>query len=112
MHGYSVNTIDRLQVMPIFTWHDGSIKYLHVNVESFTQYTLQLTQYITDTLQPRLQWLLSGSRVPFGTLNEDRVVVVLDDSYPILARILALQQHLKLLLEEQLAHVHEFNLVR
>lgn len=99
------------QVMPILTWHDGSIKYLYVNVEYFTQYIVQLTQYITDTLQPRLQWLLSGSRVPFGTLIEDRIVVILDNSHPVLAEILALQQHLRSLLEDQLPHVQEFNIL-
>ena len=32
----------------------------------------RLEEYIADTLQVRLNWLLSGSRVPFGVITEQR----------------------------------------
>ena len=33
----------------------------------------QLEGFIADTLQVRLNWLLSGSRVPFGVITEKRL---------------------------------------
>ena len=101
-----------LQVMPLFPWHDGTHKYLHVDVHGLENYIRLLETFIADILTPRMSWLLSGSRMPFGVLTEDRVVVVLDNSFQVLAQVLVLQQHLKTLLEEQLSLVKEFNLVR
>ena len=98
--------------MPVFTWHDGSTVYLHVDVEGFHHYLHTLTQHITHTLTPRLQWLLSGSNVPFGVLTQQRVVMVVESTHSILSHILTLQQHLRMLLEEQLAHAEGFNIVR
>ncbi len=98
--------------MPIFTWDDGSIVYLHIDVHGFHEYLHTLTAHLTRTLTPRLQWLLSGSSVPFGVLTEPRVVLVLDSSHCVLAEVLTLQAHLRLLLEEQLSRVKEFNMIR
>jgi len=96
----------------MFTWHDNTIKYLHIDVGAFHQYIDRLTSYIRETLEPRLQWLCSGRRVPFGVVTESRGVGVLDSSHPVLAGIMTLQQHLRTLLEEQIAHVTSFNLLR
>ena len=101
-----------LQVMPLFPWHNGTHKYLHVDVHGLERYTRQLESFIKNTLQPRLQWLLSGSRMPFGILTEHQVLLVMDNSFQVLAQILVLQQHMKTLLEEQLSLVEEFNLMR
>ena len=98
--------------MPLFPWHDGTHKYLHVDVHGLEGYIRQLENFIEGTLRPRLQWLLSGSRMPFGILTEHRVLMVLDSSLEILAQILVLQQHMKTLLEEQLSLTEEFNLMR
>ena len=35
-------------------------------------YQRKLEEYIADTLQVRLNWLLSGSQVPFGVITEKR----------------------------------------
>ncbi len=94
-----------MQVMPLFPWHDGTCKYLHVDVHGLEHYIRQLESFIEDMLQPRLQWLLSGSRMPFGILTEQQVLLVLDSSFEVLAQILVLQQHMKTLLEEQLSLV-------
>lgn len=86
--------------------------YLHIDVKNFHHYLHTLTAHIEHTLTPRLQWLLSGSNVPFGVLTESRVVMVIDSSHPVLAGILRLQDHLKALLTEQLAHTTAFNMLR
>lgn len=101
-----------LQVMPIFTWKDGSTMYLHVDVHGFHEYLTDLQNYLRDVLTPRLQWLYSGSRVPFGVMSEESVVVMLDSSHSALAEVLTLQGHLRLLLEEQIANATNFNMVR
>ena len=101
-----------MQVMPLFPWHDGTHKYLHVDVYGLEHYTRQLQDFITNLLEPRLGWLLSGSRMPFGVLTEQRVLLVMDCSFPVLAQILVLQQHIKTLIQEQLSLVKEFNLIR
>lgn len=101
-----------VQVMPLFPWHDGSHKYLHVDVHGLEHYAKQLESFITNTFEPRLRWLFSGSKMPFGVLTERQVLLVLDSSFPVLAQILVLQQHMKTLLQEQLSLVEEFNLMR
>ena len=98
--------------MPLFPWHDGTHKYLHVDVHGLEHYIRQLQDFITNSLEPRLGWLLSGSRMPFGVLTEQRVLLVMDCSFPVLAQILVLQQHMKTLLQEQLSLIKEFNLMR
>lgn len=97
--------------MPLIPWEDGTLKYLHVDVHGLERYISSLQSFIVNKLQRRMSWLQSGSRVPFGTLLEARVLLVVDSSYTIMGQILKLQQHFKTLLEEQLAHVREFNLL-
>ncbi len=97
--------------MPLIPWEDGTLKYLHVDVHGIEAYLSSLQHFILSKLQRRLSWLQCGSRVPFGTLLESRVLVVVDSSYAVMGQILKLQQHFKTLLEEQLAHVQEFNLL-
>lgn len=100
-----------LQVMPLIPWEDGSLKYLHVDVHGLEQYVTKLRHFILSKLQTRLSWLQSGSRMPFGVLVEPRVLLVVDSSYAVMGQILKLQQHFRMLLEEQLAYVQEFNLI-
>lgn len=97
--------------MPLIPWNDGTLKYLHVDVHGLESYLASLQQFILVKLQRRLSWLQCGSRVPFGTMLEPRVLVVVDSSYALIGQILKLQQHFKILLEEQLAHVEAFNLL-
>ena len=101
-----------LQVMPLLPWDDGSLKYIHVDVHRLERYISSLDTFIVDCMLDRLGWMLSGSRVPFGILMERRVLVLLDCSCSVMGELLALQQHLRMLLREQLAHVQDFNLVR
>ena len=97
--------------MPLVPWEDGSVKYLHVDVHGLEHYLTTLRQYIVDILQRRLSWLQSGSRVPFGVLSESKVLVVVDSSHVVMGQVLTLQQHFRLLLEEQLAYIKEFNFI-
>ena len=97
--------------MPLIPWQDGSVKYLHVDVHGLEHYLSTLRQFIIDKLQRRLSWLQCGSRVPFGVWAEPRVLLVVDSSHSVMGQILKLQQHFRLLLEEQLAYVKEFNLM-
>ena len=96
--------------MPLIPWDDGSLKYLHVDVHGIESYLSILEGFIVDKLQARLSWLQSGSRVPLGMLVETKVLLVIDSSSTVMGQVLVLQQHLKMLLEEQLAYVQEFNL--
>lgn len=97
--------------MPLIPWDDGSLKYLHVDVHRLESYISILEDFTVQKLLERLSWLQSSSRVPFGVLLEPRVVILVDSSYAVMGQMLGLQQHLRMLLEEQLAHVKEFNLV-
>ncbi len=97
--------------MPLLSWDDGSLRYLHVDVHGIESYLSGLENFIVNKLQARLSWLQSESRVPFGVVTETRVLVVVDSSYAVMGQILVLQKHLRMLLEEQLAHVQEFNLI-
>lgn len=97
--------------MPLIPWEDGSLKYLHVDVHGLEAYLSRLQHFILNKLQTRLSWLQSGSRVPFGALLEPAVLLVVDSSHTVLGQILKLQQHFRLLLGEQLAHVQEFNMI-
>ena len=62
--------------MPEFGWHDDSIKYLHVDVRGLEQYQRKVAAFIRDELNARLAWLLSGSRVPFGTIADSRCKIM------------------------------------
>ncbi len=96
----------------MFTWADGSTVYLHIDVQGFHDYLAAVATHLSEVLTPRLQWLYSSSRVPFGVLCEERVVVMIDSAHSTLAEVLTLQSHLRILLEEQLAHVRGFNMMR
>lgn len=74
-------------MMPQITWHDGSQKYLHVDVHQIEDYQVyhdiiiaysdsivwqvEVEDHIA-VLQQRLNWLTSGSRAPFGVVSENR----------------------------------------
>lgn len=100
-----------MQVMPLIPWEDGSLKYLHVDVHGLEAYLSALQHFILSVLQRRLSWLQSGSKVPFGVLTESKVLLVVDSSYAVMGQILKLQQHFRMLLEEQLPYIKEFNLM-
>ena len=98
--------------MPLLPWKDGSMKYIHVDMHKIEQYVSILDAFIVNNMLERLGWQISGSRVPFGMLVEGRILVLLDCSCAIMKEMLGLQQHLRMLIKEQLAYTHDFNFVR
>ncbi|CAI8007237.1 von Willebrand factor A domain-containing protein 3A [Geodia barretti] len=99
------------EMMPQFTWHDGTLKYLHVDVHLLENYQVQVEAHISQ-LRQRLNWLTSGSRVPFGVIAEKSVLVVVELSAATLPFASHLQNCLCLLLLEQVARTEEFNIMR
>ena len=109
------------------------IKLTHVFTSLFHWVMLwnkaQVERYITQ-LRERINWLTSGSRVPFGVLSEkrlaifcvdesiywrhtiDRVLLLVEFSGATLPFVSQLQNCLRLLLLEQLSHTAEFNIMR
>lgn len=98
-------------IMPKFIWNDGSQKYLHVDVRRMEEYMADLKVY-SQLLQQRLAWLQSGSKIPFGSVHEERVVIIVDCSLRVSLYLLDLQQRLKIFLHEQISQTKLFNIIR
>uniref|UniRef100_A0A8C7JXI1 von Willebrand factor A domain containing 3A n=1 Tax=Oncorhynchus kisutch TaxID=8019 RepID=A0A8C7JXI1_ONCKI len=93
------------KAMVQFEWHDGTVKNVHVDLPLIYHYQKQLMSAVA-VLERRVQWLSSGSRQIWGTVCEQRVVIVVDMSMMIPGFSLHIQHSLRVLLEEQLANKH------
>uniref|UniRef100_A0A4W5Q6P9 VWFA domain-containing protein n=2 Tax=Hucho hucho TaxID=62062 RepID=A0A4W5Q6P9_9TELE len=98
------------KAMVQFEWHDGTVKNVHVDLPLIYHYQKQLMSAVA-VLERRVQWLSSGSRQIWGTVCEQRVVIVVDMSMMIPGFSLHVQHSLRVLLEEQLANKHSFNII-
>ncbi|XP_041720237.2 von Willebrand factor A domain-containing protein 3A isoform X2 [Coregonus clupeaformis] len=98
------------KAMVQFEWHDGTVKNVHVDLPLIYHYQKQLMSAVA-VLERRVQWLSSGSRQIWGTVCEQRVVIVVDMSMMISGFSLHIQHSLRVLLEEQLANKHSFNII-
>ncbi|XP_031670162.1 von Willebrand factor A domain-containing protein 3A isoform X2 [Oncorhynchus kisutch] len=98
------------KAMVQFEWHDGTVKNVHVDLPLIYHYQKQLMSAVA-VLERRVQWLSSGSRQIWGTVCEQRVVIVVDMSMMIPGFSLHIQHSLRVLLEEQLANKHSFNII-
>ncbi|XP_055740245.1 von Willebrand factor A domain-containing protein 3A isoform X4 [Salvelinus fontinalis] len=98
------------KAMVQFEWHDGTVKNVHVDLPLIYHYQKQLMSAVA-VLERRVQWLSSGSRQIWGTVCEQRVVIVVDMSMTIPGFSLHIQHSLRVLLEEQLANKHSFNII-
>jgi hypothetical protein len=98
------------EVMPVFTWSDGTCKYLHIDVHRLNEYMTDLKTYI-KFIQSRIAWLTTGSRVIFGNISEKRIILLLDTSVIASLHLTELQHHMKILLQEQICHLNSFNLI-
>ncbi|XP_062507883.1 von Willebrand factor A domain-containing protein 3A-like [Corticium candelabrum] len=96
--------------MAQIAWHDGSIKYVHVDPAQLEDYQRQLDGCV-EIYRKRIDWLCNGSRRVFGAITEKRVAVLLDISFANLEQLSRFQEHFRLLLEEQLFMVKAFNLI-
>ncbi|KAL0993159.1 hypothetical protein UPYG_G00104010 [Umbra pygmaea] len=98
------------KAMVQFEWHDGTVKNVHVDIPLLYSYQEQLRAAVTE-LESRVLWLGRGSRQVWGTLCEQRVVMVVEMSELSSGSSLHIQQALRELLEEQLANKHSFNII-
>ena len=59
--------------MAQFTWHDGSVKNIHVDMSQLFEYQKQLGSTV-KIYEKRIDWLSSSSRKIFGTVTGNRSV--------------------------------------
>ncbi|XP_066919600.1 von Willebrand factor A domain-containing protein 3B-like [Clytia hemisphaerica] len=92
------------------TWKDGSIKHVHVTEPVYRKYREKLVD-ILDKYKKRLDWLQRGSRELFGTIIENKVLILIDTSASMAVKIDIVKRKLLKLCKEQLANKQKFNLV-
>ncbi|KAF4115471.1 hypothetical protein G5714_002960 [Onychostoma macrolepis] len=109
--GKTVSSTVHERVMVRFEWHDGTVKNLHVDLPSVQKYQKRLMDAVR-LFERRVQWLnRTGSQQIWGTVCEQRVQVLLDMSGMNAHYQLHLQHALRILLQEQLANKHSFNVI-
>lgn len=59
-----------------FTWHDGSVKNVHVDFSEMFEYQKHLGQ-VVKVYEDRVNWLSHGSKRVFGTVTEKMLVLIL-----------------------------------
>ncbi|XP_030069022.1 von Willebrand factor A domain-containing protein 3A [Microcaecilia unicolor] len=91
-------------------WHDGSIKNVHVDPPILYDYQKQLGKTV-KMYEKRINWLSSGSRRIWGTVCEQRVVILVDISITNSMYIIHIQHSLRLLFEEQISNKDFFNVI-
>ncbi|KAG1961524.1 von Willebrand factor A domain-containing protein 3A [Pimephales promelas] len=107
--GKTVSSTVHERVMVQCEWHDGTVKNLHVDLPSLQKYQKRLMEAV-GLFERRVEWLNgTASRKIWGTVCEQRVQVVLDMSGMNTHYQLHIQYALRILLEEQLADTHSFN---
>ncbi|XDV14085.1 hypothetical protein PO909_002301, partial [Leuciscus waleckii] len=107
--GKTVSSTVHERVMVQCEWHDGTVKNLHVDLPSLLKYQKRLMGAVC-LFERRVEWLNgTASRRIWGTVCEQRVQVVLDMSGMNTHYQLHIQYALRILLEEQLADTHSFN---
>ncbi|XP_077086806.1 von Willebrand factor A domain-containing protein 3A isoform X2 [Siphateles boraxobius] len=107
--GKTVSATVHERVMVQCEWHDGTVKNVHVDLPSLQKYQKQLMGAVC-VFEKRVEWLNgTPSRQIWGTVFEQRVQVVVDMSGMNTHYQLHIQYALRILLEEQLADTHSFN---
>ncbi|CAH3174964.1 unnamed protein product [Porites evermanni] len=96
--------------MAQFKWFDGTVKNVHVDPTLLFDYQRHLESAV-HLYKRRVDWLSVGCRRIFGTVVEKRVIVLLDMSICMSPAVLRLQEHLKLLLEQQMANKTSYNFI-
>ncbi|XP_029432932.1 von Willebrand factor A domain-containing protein 3A [Rhinatrema bivittatum] len=98
------------KAMMQFEWHDGSIKNVHVDPPILYEYQKELAKTVR-MYEKRINWLSSGSRRIWGTVCEQRVVILVDLSITNSMYIIHIQHSLRLLFEEQISNKDFFNVI-
>nr|XP_033770680.1 von Willebrand factor A domain-containing protein 3A isoform X2 [Geotrypetes seraphini] len=91
-------------------WHDGSIKNVHVDPPILYDYQKQLDKTV-KMYEKRINWLSTDSRRIWGTVCEQRVVILVDISITNSMYIIHIQHSLRLLFEEQISNKDFFNVI-
>ncbi|XP_058851876.1 von Willebrand factor A domain-containing protein 3A isoform X1 [Acipenser ruthenus] len=98
------------KAMMQFEWHDGTVKNIHVDPPLLYNYQKQLGQTV-KMYERRVEWLTSGSRQIWGTVCEQRVIILVDVSETNSMYIIHIQHSLRLLLEQQMTNKECFNII-
>ncbi|KXJ28494.1 von Willebrand factor A domain-containing protein 3A [Exaiptasia diaphana] len=96
--------------MAQFRWHDGTIKNVHVDPTLLFDYQRHLEAAV-HLYKRRVEWLSVGGRKIFGTVVEKRVVIIVDMSICMSPAVLRLQEHMRILLEQQMANKTSYNVI-
>ncbi|XP_046873267.1 von Willebrand factor A domain-containing protein 3A isoform X2 [Hypomesus transpacificus] len=91
-------------------WHDGTVKNVHVELPSLLNYQRRLLS-VMCVLERRVSWLGTGSWHIWGSVCEQRVQVLVDLSVLNSDLSIHIRLSLRVLLEEQLANKHAFNII-
>ncbi|XP_067671399.1 von Willebrand factor A domain-containing protein 3A-like [Haliotis asinina] len=98
------------KAMVQFTWHDGSVKNIHVDMTQLFEYQKQLKDSVA-LYERRIDWLTSGSRRLLGTVVERNVVFLIDTSVSNVNYLIHIQHTLRLVMEQQMANKDYFNII-
>ncbi|KAM9211762.1 LOW QUALITY PROTEIN: von Willebrand factor A domain-containing protein 3B [Dugong dugon] len=85
------------------------------NVTAKSELIHQFVEYLTqaaESYKQRMEWLTSQSRQVFGVILEQRVTIVLDFGDMLEEELKLCQEALVMALQEQVAHVSKFNMIR
>ncbi|XP_064617094.1 von Willebrand factor A domain-containing protein 3A-like [Liolophura sinensis] len=93
-----------------FTWHDGSVKNVHVDLTQLFEYQKQLGAAV-NLFERRIDWLSTSSRRIFGTVVEKNVVFLIDLSVSNVKYLVHIQHSLRILMEQQVANKEYFNII-
>ncbi|XP_076866258.1 von Willebrand factor A domain-containing protein 3A isoform X2 [Brachyhypopomus gauderio] len=109
--GKSVHSTVHKRATVQFTWHDGTVKNVHVDLQSLKNYQRRLLES-ERLLEDRAEWLSStASRRIWGTVCEQRVHVLLDTCGMSRPHRLHVRHAVRLLLQEQLPNTRGFNVI-
>uniref|UniRef100_A0A8C8RAM5 VWFA domain-containing protein n=1 Tax=Pelusios castaneus TaxID=367368 RepID=A0A8C8RAM5_9SAUR len=98
------------KAMMQFEWHDGTVKNIHVDPPILYDYQKQLGRMVR-LYERRINWLSIASRRIWGTVCEQRVVILVDISVTNSLYIIHIQHSMRLLLEEQMSNKDFFNII-
>ncbi|KAF6019954.1 VWA3A [Bugula neritina] len=93
-----------------FTWNDGSIRNVHVDMSEMFEYQKHLGDTV-KVFEDRVNWLSQGSKRIFGTVTEKIVVIIVDLSLTNLNYLVHIQHSMRLLLEQQLVNKDYINII-
>ncbi|XP_044234443.2 von Willebrand factor A domain-containing protein 3B isoform X6 [Ursus arctos] len=90
---------------------DGRVYNLTAKSELIYQFVEHLTQAV-ESYKQRMDWLTSRSRQIFGVILEQHITIVLDFGGMMEEELNLCQDALTMVLQEQVAHIAKFNIIR